>query len=332
MSSIEQPEVAMLQLMFGKHVSYSLSAVARLGVADHMNGEAVPVEKLAEETGAHAPSLYRVMRMLAMFGVFAESPGKSFSLTPLGATLKTDVPVSIRPFATMSGDIWSARAFENFPHTLRTGQDGITKAFGKNAFEVFAEMPEAAATFQQAMTSFSKMAGQAIANAYDFSGIKRLADVGGGHGTLLSLILDKSAGTEGVLYDLPEVIAGAPARERVRTETGSFFERVPAGCDGYILKHIIHDWSDELCRKILELIREQLPENGRVLVCEQVVPEDGSPSLAKMLDIEMLAHCVGGKERTESEFAGLFASAGLRLERVVMTEGPICVLEARRCI
>ena len=167
-----------------------------------------------------------------------------------------------------------------------------------------------------------------------FSGFERLADLGGGHGLLLASVLQKYPPMQGVLFDLPEVVAGVPADRlaacggRLRVEAGSFFERVPQGCDAYMMKHIIHDWSDEHCRTILKLVRDKLPTDGRVLVCEMVVTDEPGPTPAKMLDIEMLVMTVGGKERTKGEFAELFASSGLRLSRIVPTERPICAIEA----
>jgi hypothetical protein len=170
------------------------------------------------------------------------------------------------------------------------------------------------------MTNFSASAAEALLDAYDFSGIKRLADVGGGHGALLSAVLRRYPKIEGILYDLPEVVRGVDLRrqfdgcdDRIRVEAGSFFEKVPHHCDAYLMKHIIHDWSDEHCRTILSLIRQQLPPGGRVLVCEMVVPEDSGPAPAKMLDIEMLVMTVGGTERAIQEFERLFSAANLRL-------------------
>jgi hypothetical protein len=178
------------------------------------------------------------------------------------------------------------------------------------------------------------MAGRAITDAYDFSGISRLADVGGGHGALLAAILHRYPDMQGVLFDRAEIVEGVPkdrftgCEGRAAIEAGSFFERVPSGCDAFIMKHIVHDWGDEQCRTILRLMRDALPADGRVLVCDMVVSGDPGPSPAKMLDIEMLVMTVGGKERTEEEFRDLFASAGLKLNRIVPTERPICVVEA----
>lgn len=178
------------------------------------------------------------------------------------------------------------------------------------------------------------MAGNAVTDAYDFSGIKRLADVGGGHGALLASILRRYPNMQGVLFDRAEIVAGVPKDQfagcegRIAIEGGSFFERVPDCCDTFIMKHIIHDWSDEHCRTILKPMRDKLSTDGRVLLCEMVVTDEPGPTPAKMLDIEMLMMTVGGKERTKDEFAELFASSGLWLSRIVPTERPICVIEA----
>jgi hypothetical protein len=328
---------ALAQLLFGKHVTYAISAVSRLRVSDHMSAEPSHVEELAGKTGAHASSLYRVMRFLAGVGVFNEAPGRRFSLTPMSDLLRTDAPGSLRYMATMFGDQWSVRAFGHISDCVRTGGDGITAAFGKQAFDLLADFPEDAETFHRAMTSYSAVEGPAVLEAYDFSGIRRLADVGGGHGMLLASILKQYPKMRGLLFDLPEVVSGAgpsghfaACEDRVEIESGSFLERAPSDCDAYILKHIIHDWSDDHCRRILTLIREQLPPEGRVLLCEMIINEDPGPSPAKALDIEMLVMTPGGKERTITEFADLFASAGLRLTSVTPTNTPVCVLEARR--
>jgi hypothetical protein len=332
--SAVNPQILMSQLLFGKQLTYCLSGVAWLGVADHMRSTPMPIETIAAMTGAHAPSLYRVMRALAAMGVFREEPGKRFALTQAGELLKSDASGSVRYFAMMFGDEWTTRAYEHFVECLRTGQDGVSQAYGKHVFDVLADRPDLSDTFQAAMTSGSTMAGKAVTAAYDFSGIERLADVGGGHGALLAAILRRYPGMQGVLFDREEIVAGVPEDQfagcegRIEIEGGSFFERVPDGCDAYIMKHIIHDWSDEHCLTILRLMREALPREGRVLLCEMVVTGDPGPTPAKLLDIEMLVMTVGGKERTEEEFRELFAAAGLRLNRIVPTERPICVIEA----
>jgi hypothetical protein len=332
------PEAQIMQLLLGRIMSFTMSAVAELGLADHMGAEPTSVEDLAARTSTHAPSLYRVLRMLTSVGVFGEPMPRRFVLTPVGQMLRSDAPNSMRYMAMMFTDPWIVRAYENIVHCLRTGGDGVTKAYGKHAFELFKEIPNQAATFHHAMTNFSAISGKALVEAYDFSRFQRIADVGGGHGIILGNILRATPGLQGVLYDLPEVIAGAAPsgnlaglEDRLIQQSGSFFEAVPEGCDAYLMKHIIHDWDDERGRRILSLMRDQLKDQpeGRVFLYEMVVPEDDQPSPAKLLDIEMLVATVGGKERTEQEFRELFCSAGLMLERITPTKSPMCLIEAR---
>lgn len=330
------PFARLVELLFGKHIAYSVSAVAHLGVADHMGDYPVNVKTLARKVGAQPTALYRVLRALGGAGVFEETAEGSFRLTPVGELLKSDIPGSMRYTAMQMGDPWSVRPWEHFADTIRTGIDGVTQAYGKNVFEVLAEEPEWADHFNRSMSAYSGAMTDAMFEAYDFTSIHRLADVGGGHGKLLAAILSRHSRMTGVVYDLPEVVAGAVENEhvlacgeRLSFEAGSFFERVPTGCDAYLMKFILHDWSDEHCKTILKCIREQLPPHGRVLVVEQIIASSPELSMTKLLDLEMLALTVGGRERTEAEFAELFASAGLNLTGVFRTATPMCVLEAR---
>lgn len=331
------PEAYLLQLLFSQNVFFSLSAIARLGVADHLSSTPRDIEDIARDTATHVPSLYRVLRTLSSVGVFSEGPPRHFALTPVGALLQTADPHSLRDAATMFGDPWVLHSFSRLDQSIRTGTDGVTLEYGKHVFDLFHDIPDQAANFHRAMTSFSLANSAAILEVADFSSFRRIADCGGGHGYLLSRILEKFPHLHGVLFDLPEVVSGAPGHfhqteNRVDFESGSFFDRVPADCDAYIMKSIIHDWDDESCRRILSLMRTQLlqsaPATGRVFVCDMVVPDDASPGPAKMLDISMLVLARGGKERTTAEFGHLFESAGLRLVSIKPTSSPICLIEA----
>ncbi|MBM3725823.1 MAG: methyltransferase [Acidobacteria bacterium] len=334
------PNAILLQLAFGKAITCSLSAVARLGIADHMTAEPRPVDAIAASAGVHADSLNRVLRMLASLGVFQEAPGPAYGLTPMGNLLRTDAEGSMRNFLTMFGDRWTMGAYRNVDQCIRTGGDGVTREYGKHAFEVFKDSPAEGLTFANAMTDFSRAAAEAVVPVMDLSGFNKLADVGGSHGVLLASLMDAYPSLEGVLFDLPEIIDSARAsgelsrhESRVAYEGGDFFARVPAGCDAYVMKHIVHDWSDEACATILRLMRDELaktaPATGRVFLCEMVLNENPAPSPAKMLDIEMLVCTVGGRERTASGFAALFESAGLELVTIRPTPSPVCVIEAR---
>ncbi len=334
------PEAQMMQLLFGKMAFFSVASIARLGIPDHMSETPRDVEDIARESATQADALFRVLRLLSGMELFTEGPARHFALTPLGAILRTDHPKSMRDVAVMFSDPWQIQSYAHMAECIRTGTDGPTLAYGEHAFDYLHKHPDEGANFNRAMTNFSAGAGLAVLAVADFSRFTRLADCGGGHGMLLSKILEKNAHLEGVLYDLPEVVSGAPetghfrnCEGRITYELGSFFEHVPHGCDAYIMKHIVHDWDDESGRRILSLMREQLlktaPEKGRVFLCEMVVPDSPEPGPAKALDIEMLVCTRGGRERTAAEFAHLFESAGLELVSITPSPSPVCVIEAR---
>ena len=183
------------------------------------------------------------------------------------------------------------------------------------------------------MTNFSSGTSLAVAESYDFAGFSKIVDIGGGHGFLLKTILSKAPAATGVLLDLPGAIDGADlgeASERVECVGQSFFDAAPSGGDCYILKHIIHDWGDDSCRTILGNIATAMAPDGRVLVVEIVMPDGPEPHPAKALDLNMLAVTEGGKERTEAEYAGLLASAGLELVAIHPTHSPVSVVEGRK--
>ena len=334
------PEMALMQMIFGKMVAFSISAVARLGVADHMTDEPRAVADLARETGTNEDALYRVLRMLASAGLFVAGPDRSFALMPMGRLLQTGAPGSLRFMAMMMGDEWSARSYAHMHHCLRTGGNAVTHVYGKSLFDLFREMPVEAENFARAMTNYTQILVEELIKAYDFSRFQTMADVAGSQGALLSRVLRRTPSLRGVLFDLPEVIVSARearlfhgCEDRVRFESGNMFKRVPQGCDAYIMKHIVHDWDDASSVRILRLMREQLAahhrQEGRVFLFEMLVSENGDAEPSKVLDIEMLTMTNGGRERTRSEFAALFAEAGLRLERVTSTHAHMHLLEAR---
>jgi hypothetical protein len=204
-----------------------------------------------------------------------------------------------------------------------------------NAFDYFQSHPEEGEIFNDAMTSLSRMAAPAIAEAYDFGRFGKLVDVAGGHGLLLTTVLRRYPALHGILFDLPEVVAGAGGairaagvEDRCEIAAGDFFRAVPEGADAYMLKSIIHDWDDERAAAILRTCRRAMAPGGRVLVVEMLVPPGNEPGFSKLLDLEMLA-IPGGRERNAEEFRDLFAAAGFELTAVAPTRSPMCVIEGR---
>ncbi len=222
-------------------------------------------------------------------------------------------------------------------HSMKTAKPAVEKTFGVPVFEHFARDTELSASFNDAMVTFSNVVIPGVLKAYDFTGVNVLVDVAGGHGAVLTSVLEAYPQMRGILFDLDHVVAGAVPRierlglkSRCRTVAGDFFAKVPAGGDAYIMKHIIHDWDDERARTILKNVRVALEgkPNGRVILLESVLEPGNAPDLGKLIDIEMLM-MTGGRERTADEFAALFAASGFEMTRVVRTESPLSVVEAR---
>ncbi|GEO08280.1 methyltransferase [Segetibacter aerophilus] len=327
------PPVQLMGMLFGFAASRAIGVTAELKIADLLKDGAKTSEELAQETGVHARSLYRVLRACASVGVYAEDNEKKFSLTPLAEPLRSDAPGSLRAFAEMIACDWQYQTWAELPYSVKTGKPSFEKVFGMSSFDYFWSNEKAGKVFNDAMTSNSAFSSVAVVNAYDFSPLAKLVDVGGGHGFLLASILAKFSNVKGVLYDTPAIVTEAEkllkehdVTDRCETIGGDFFTSVPAGANAYIMKHIIHDWNDEQCITILQNCEKVMAENGKVLVVEMVVPEGNEPSPAKFLDLQMLQF-LPGCERTKEEYSVLFDKAGLKLSRIIPTMSPFSIIE-----
>ena len=327
------PGQIIAQMASGYWLSQALFVAAKLGIADRIGAGGKSAEELAFETGSHAPSLYRLLRALASVGVFAEDSQGRFQMTPLAQPLREDAPGSKRAMILMTGGE-QFRAWGELLHSVQTGKTGFEHVFGQPLFNYLSERPEQAKLFDAAMVSIHGPETAAMLDAYDFAGIETLADLGGGNGSVLSAVLEKHGKMRGILYDLPGVADRARERfaatglaDRLQVIGGSFLESVPAGADAYFLRHIIHDWYDAECLKILHAIHRFAPPHAKLLVVESVIPPGNEPCFGKLLDLAMLV-IPGGKERTESEYRELFQQAGFSLQRVIATTAEVSILEA----
>jgi hypothetical protein len=310
-----------------------LFTAAQLELADRLAAGARTAGDLARELDLNAPALYRFMRSLAGMGVLTEVQPQTFALTPLGEALKKGAPGSARAstlvFCGLAVDLW-----RNLPYSLKTGESANDKVLGKPLFDYIAERPELASLFSETMVGFHGREPAAVAAAYNFDALGSVVDVGGASGNMLAHVLQRHKKPRGVLFDLPHVVADAPAMfaargvaDRVSIESGSFFESVPHGHDAYILSHIIHDWNPEQCQTILRNCRRAIAPNGRLLIVEMVLPAGDAPHAGKMLDMMMLVG-TGGQERTAEEYRTLLKKADFRLTRVVPTASDASVVEA----
>ena len=324
------------QVALGYILSAALNVALELGIADRLADGPRTAEDLAKEAGVKEDGLYRVLRALASGGIFEEQESRTFALNVPAKMMLRQARGSLHDLGRWMTDPFHFRVYAEMLHSVTTGQPAAEKVTGMPVFEFFAREPRLSSVFNNAMTSWSGPTVAAALKAYDFSGIHTLVDVAGGHGLVLTSVLRQYPAMEGILFDLDHVVAGADpliqaagVGNRIKTVSGDFFKAVPAG-DAYIMKNIIHDWDDDRAIAILKNIRTALAErrDGRVILLEAVVAAANRPDFGKLIDLEMLL-MPGGRERTSAEFASLFERAGFTLARIVPTESPLSVVEAR---
>ena len=331
------PQLVLQQLIQGFQVTQCIYVAAKLGIADLLKDGPKSSEDLAQATGTHAPSLYRVLRLLTAVDLLTEGETHSFALTPLGASLQTGMPGSLRNMALAYGEkpiwpVWGALL-----HSVQTGEPSFQHVFGLSLFDYYAQHPEEAVLFDNMMTELTASVAPTVAVAYDFSTTQTLVDVGGGHGQMLASILQAYPTLHGVLFDLPHVVKGAlPLLEnagvasRCEVIGGDFFTAVPADYDTYVLKGVIHDWDDERAIALLSRCHQAMKQQGKVLLVERVIVTGSTPQVLVLeQDVQMLV-LPGGKERTENEYRTLLTAAGLELTRIIPVRTPYYVIEAVR--
>ena len=330
------PPAVMMGLISGYWVSQAVGVVAQLGVADQLEHAPRSSDELARAVGAEPQALYRVLRLLASLDVFAEVAPRTFGLTPLGETLRSDAPDSVRNFAITETAPGHWLPWGRLHDSVRTGRPMTYETLGMSLFEWYAQNPDEAGYFSAAMGNLSALAADELVRVYDCSTVRTVADIGGAHGVLLAAVLRANPAARGILFDLPHVIATAGETieaqglsERCELVSGDFFDTVPAGADLHLLKQIIHDWDDDQATRLLRSCHRALAPDGKLLLVEMVIPPDNRPSPAQAMDINMLA-VAGGRERTEDEYRQLFQAAGFRLERIIPTHSPFSVIEATR--
>ncbi|HVF02191.1 MAG TPA: methyltransferase [Rubrobacteraceae bacterium] len=327
------PRDALLRMNNAFQASQAIHVAATLGIADLLEDGPRSADELAEATGTHGPTLYRLLRALASVGVFAEQTDGRFGSTPFAEYLRTDAPGSLRGWAMYIGQPSFWTSWGHLLDSVRTGEPAFPEVNGTNAWEYLAAHPEESAIFDAAMTGLSAGVAEAVVQSYDFSGSSVLVDVGGGEGTLLAAILAANPALRGILFDQSHVVARAEdllvrtgVADRCEVVSGSFFEAVPGGADAYLLKSIIHDWDDPAAIEILRKCRAAIAETGKLLLVEFVIEPGNEPDRAKFSDLNMLV-MLGGQERTADDFERLYAEAGFRLTDIIRTGSAFDIIE-----
>jgi hypothetical protein len=323
------PTHQLLAMMFGHVQTHVIRVAAQLRIADLLRDGPKPLAALAESTGTDAVALARVLRALTDLGLVAEYATGQFTCTPMGALLQSDTPDSLRNYALLIGSEWLTRPWPHLLRSLQTGQSAFAQVFGMPLYEYLQRHPEAAAVFNDALTSISQQEALALQEAYDFSTVRTLIDVGGGRGFLLAALLQANPLLHGILLDLPPVVAGAEAvlhpavaSGRCQIHGGDFLRAVPPGGDLYVLKRILPAFDDTQAHTILHHCRDAMAPEGRVLVADP----DTSSLYGRFFDIGMLV-IFDGRLRTDAELRELFAGAGLTLTRTMSTRSTLRLVE-----
>jgi hypothetical protein len=329
------PPVALLEKIFGAWTAQGIAAAAELKVADALADGPLGIDELASRVGADADALARLLRALIGEGIFTRRRDGRYALNAQGSALRSDAPVSVAATARFVGLPEHREHWSHLVDAIRTGDAVIPRLRGKSAFEYLAEHPALADVFNSAMTSGSESTVAPVVAAYDFTPYPTIVDVGGGHGRLLTAILAATPTSRGVLYDLPEVVAGAPellrrfdSADRVDIIGGSFFDGVPAGGDVYVLQSVIHDWPDAEAIAILSKARAAADAGSTLLLAELVLPNHDRGFIGNWIDMEMLI-AQASRERSEAEYAALLRHSGYELTRVVPTACPLSLVEAK---
>jgi len=331
------PSVTMFQMVRAFFASRAIYVAAKLGLADLLKDEPKSSEELAQATGTDASALYRLMRTLASVGVFAEDNQQRFVLTPLGATLQTDVPGSLRAWAILVLGEEHYQAWGDLMHSVRTGETAFEHVFGMGIFQYEAQHPEHAKIFDEAMANLIGVYNTAVLASYSFSTFDKIVDVGGGDGSFIVAILQANPKLKGVLFDLPHVtekakqrIATAGMEKRCEVVAGDAFASVPSGGDAYVLSRLINAFNNQRAVAVLKNCRRAMTDKNRLILVERVIPNLVEHSIAAqgpvISDLNMMAMS-GGRERTAAEHRDVLKTAGFTLKRIIPTQSEVSVIE-----
>lgn len=328
------------RLAFGSMAAQTLRAAVRLRVAELVGDTPRGAAAVAADAGTEPQAMARLLRALAGLGLLKEHGPDSFSVTAAGALLAPGHPESLTSFVRMFTEPAIIRAWEHLDDSVRSGEVAFDAVFGTDFFSHLAQHPELSAEFNAAMSQAVAETAAVLPYAFDFGKFSSVTDVGGGDGTLLAGVLGAHPGLSGVVLDTEQGLAGAPRTlerygltGRCSLVAGDFFRSVPEGSDLYLIKSVLHDWSDDQVVTILTHCRQVLPPGGLVLIVEPVLPESvgatADAGITYLSDLNMLVN-LGGRERSRADFAEVCRRAGLALKSVTpLAEAePFCLIEA----
>jgi len=325
--SAPTPQEQILGIVNNHWQSCCVGAAAQLELADALADGPLHVDVLSERTKTHGPSLYRLLRALESTGIFTQTSPQVFGNTPASECLRRNLPGSnwawIRLTLCSGAPVFEG--WRGLVPSLKNGRPGFEQMTGLKPWEHLQSNPQEATIFNQAMRDLSTSIGPAVAASFDWNRYPVIADVGGGIGAQLSSILDAHPSCRGILFDLPSTVAEAPNHRRIERVGGDFFKEIPVQADAYVMRWILHDWSDDESVALLGNLRKIVKPNARLMVVESVIPETPEFDMGKWMDLNMMMMATG-RERTAAEFRELFGRAGFALEQIVPTPSPLSIV------
>ena len=321
--------LALRAMIDGYRAAQIVAVAAELGLPDLVRSGMRQCAELAQRTGANPDALRRLLRALCALGVFDPLPPDGVALNEMSRCLLVDAPHSLDPWAGLMLDQFYA-SWGALREAVMSGGTGFEKVHGADAWSHRGRNARSGRLFNHAMASGASELCDAVANAYDFSAVPTLVDVGGGDGTLARALLRHYAMLNAIVVDagepgpVPADLAG-----RLSVVRGDFLAGVPPGARCYVLSRVLHDWDDVRAVCILQNVARAMDGSCVALIVERIMPDDAPPLEFVISDINMMV-MNGGRERTQREFAQLLGNAGLHLERTLRTASPLSILEARR--
>ncbi len=327
------PFIQLRDYITGEMVSKAIHVAAELGCSDLLDDGPKTITELAELTGSHEQSLNRLLRLLASYGIYRQKEDNRFELTPTAALMKSG-DKTLHSFIKMFSSPWNQKPFNELLHAVKTGKSAFESSMEKPFFDYIREDKAAGDLFNKVMTDFLSNVHAAAVDAYDFSIFDTIIDVGGGHGSLISKIVERYPIAQGIVFDLPSVIEGTKNKmteenlnNKIRCVAGDFFTEIPKDADAYLLCRVIHDWDDEEAIQILSNCRRSMNPNSRLLLVEQILQPGNEASFTKVTDLWMMMMFHQGRERTESEFIHILSESGFTLNRIIPTNVHDSIIE-----
>jgi len=333
----KEEKIKIMELASAFILSRAIHIAAEIKIADHMINGPQNIKLLAQKTNMNVNALYRFLRLLASYDIFSHDDHNNFSLTPLAQQLVSTDPNSLWKWVTYHNDKNRWLAYGDMKYSIETGKPSFDHIFGKGYFDFLTENPLLAQQFDEGMQNISAKENESIVHSYNFSTYSTIVDIGGGKGGLLTEIITNNLAQNGILFDLKHVQASATQyltelnlQNHINfiTSTG-FFNPIPKNADLYILKRVLHDWSDEDCISILKNCHHAMQQDSRLLIIDTIVSQENVRDFSKDIDIAMMVLC-GGKERTQTEWKMLIEKADLQLINIYTTPSMLSIIEVQK--